>query len=270
MSENTRVPTTLVRAMGEDIEVDVPQRILKRAHFVTRGIASDGGIIVPEGINTTYFEQNPVVMLSHGWADAPFPVVGRSLGLTAADNGMDSVTQFADDPDGLGRQLAYLYGVNEDKAVYARGWSFSWDTQEFETWTLDHAKEYLGKDYDDNLVPPHVKRWDEVWVVLRCVMNEYSCVPLGADKMALSRAHKDKGIDLAGRWVANLDITEARAELTKLQQNIRNHETIFAIRKLTAKLQALSRDGAAAAERGDSAEVLHAVRDLVRLAKEKN
>jgi len=266
MPHKIEVPERLERAMGADIDVDVSKRILKRAVFVTRNIASDGGIVVPDGISVRFYETNPQVFLIHNRRatnGVTFPVVGRSLNLTRTDQGMESETQFADDPDGVGRQIAYLYGVNEDKEVYSRGWSFGWETLERETWTLDHAKQWLGKDWDEELVPDFAKRWDEVWVALRSQMNEYSVVPLGADKLSLSRAFEQKGIEIAGDMVARMDLTEAHHELESIRNKIATEE----VRRLTLGVQALLRDGAAAAKRGDSAAILAEIKELTKLAK---
>jgi hypothetical protein len=260
MGKHVQAPERLVRAMAGDVDVNVEKRILERAVFVTRNIASDGGIVVPDGIKVKFFEQNPVVLDRHARVDGKFPVIGRSLSLASTAEGMESRTQFADTESG--REIAYLYGVNEDKEVYARGWSYGWTTVEVETWTLAHAKEWLGADYDEDLVPTCVKRWDEVWVSLQSIMNEYSVVPLGADKKALSRAFEDKGVEAAGRWVAVMDLAEARQELARIKMQ----SAVEEVRNLTRHIEALSRDGAAAAGRGDSAAVLDEVRELVRLA----
>jgi len=255
-------PARLERVMNQTIDVDVDSRILKRALFVTRSIASDGGIVVPEGINVKFFEQNPVVLLRHG-RDGGFPVVGRSLNLKPTAEGMESETQFADTE--LGREIAYLYGVNQEKEVYARGWSFGWDTLEMETWTLEHAKAWLGSYYDEDVVPPAVKRWDEVWVALKSVMNEYSAVPLGADKKALSRAHSEHGIRIAGEMLTTMDLEDATTRLLELEKKEAISRERF--EKIERDIQALRRDGASAAARGDSEALVRELTDLTEMAR---
>lgn len=257
-----QIPARLVRAMSGKVEVDVTKRILKRALFVTRSIASDGGIVVPEGINVRHFETNPVVLLMHG-RGAEFPVIGRSLALKTVREGIESETQFADTE--LGREIAYLYGVNNDGEVYARGWSFGWDTTEMETWTLAHAKEWLGPDWDEDLVPPSARRWDEVWVALRSQLNEYSAVALGADKKALSRAYGEKGVRLAGELIADMDLTEAGRRLAVLETE--DAAMRKRIDKLERELQALRRDGTSAAARGDADALLKEIEALTQVAR---
>ena len=250
-----KAPDRIVRAMSDKVEVDVKARTLKRAVFVTRYIATDGGIVVPAGINVKPYTENPVVLSMHGQG-AGFPVVGRSLGLKATADGMESVTQFADTP--AGRELAYLYGVNDAGEVYARGWSFGWDNVAVETWTLDRALATIP-DQDPETIPAWVRRENAVWVAVKSVMNEYSAVPLGADRKALSRAWSG-GVDLAGRMIAALDLNDAQNELAAMRAKMECQQTV--IERLERDIQALRRDGTAAAARGDSAEVLNQVRRL--------
>lgn len=255
-------PKRLERSMAVSIEVDVKERILKRAQFVTRRIASDGGIVDPSGINVRFFQENPVVLMMHGRLGGGFPVVGRSISLKANALGMESETQFAD--TSMGRELAYLYGCNEKKEVYARGWSFGWDTTQMETWTLERAKSWLASDYDDAGVPEWVKRGNEVWVAVRSVMNEYSAVALGADKAALSRAFGG-GVRLAGELLTDMDLHEA----TRMLAEVRNEQNAerSRIEKLEHDIQALRGEGASAAARGDSEAIVRELDAWLRALK---
>jgi len=246
-----QAPKRLIRAMEEGVEVDVEKRVLSRAQFMTRKLATDGGIVVPSGVNTRFFEQNPVVLMMHGFTDQ-FPVVGRSLGLSATELGMESVTQFADTE--RGREMAYLYGVNAERQVYARGWSFGWDNVDLEWWSLDHAREWLGDDFDPETVPRHVQINQEVWVARRCIMNEYSAVALGADRDALSRAFSKANIRLAGELVSDMDLSAATGEVAELRKTVSADRA--RLDKLEKDIQALRGDGASAAARGDSEAVL--------------
>lgn len=256
------IPGRLFRVMDAKIEVDVAERILERAQFVTRRLAADGGIVMPEGIEVRFYQQNPVVLGRHGRCDdIRLPVVGRSLGLERNALGMVSRTQFADTD--VGRDYAYLYGVNEKSEVYARGWSFGWETTSREVWTLAAAKAWLGPDWDDALVPSEARRYDEVWVARASVMNEYSAVPVGADRAALSRAYMESGIRTAAEMVAAMDLQDARDELTRMRAMVDEGNT--RIGRLEQQMQALSRDGAAAAGRGDSAALLAEIDDLQEL-----
>lgn len=263
--QHVKPPERLVRAMAADVDVDVEQRILRRAMFMTRSLANDGGIVVPAGLSVRHFQENPVVLAMHGRTEQ-FPVVGRSLALRTVPLGMESETQFADTE--LGREIAYLYGVNERKEVYARAWSFGWDSTQVETWTLDRAKDWLGQDWDEELVPPAAKRWDEVWVATKSVLNEYSAVAVGADRKALSRAHTEQGIRLAGELVAEIDLGEASRKLAELERTQGLAEE--RILRLERDIQALRSDGASAAARRDSEAIAAELRELCAVAQGRN
>lgn len=256
------------RVMGADIEIDLQKRILSRAWITTRSLASDGGIILPEGINIAFYLPNPVVLARHGFSmeDPRSSVIGRSMSLTATKDGLQSATQFADTE--LGREYAYLYGVNEDKQPYSRGWSFGWTTLSVEFWNLETARAYVGPElWSEELVPPRVREGDRVWVATKSLMHEYSAVEIGADRNALTRAFREKGIRTAGQMLARMDLTEATCELLSLKS--RMLEETKQIEKLDQQIQALHRDDAEAAVRGDTSGILAEVRGLVELARRR-
>lgn len=261
-----KTPERLVRAMEGEIEVDLAGRILERAQIVTRRLAADGGIVLPDGISVRFFEKNPVVLARHGAdGDAHSPVIGRSLALARDARGIVSRTQFAD--TALGREYAYLYGVNEAREVYARGWSFGWTTVEAEFWPLEQARAFLREDWDEELVPAFARKNDEVWVARRSIMHEYSAVALGADKAALSRAWTEKNVRAAAQMLAAVELDEAVALAAALKGEIGAQEARLA--KLEADIQALRGEGAAAAVRRDSAALLEELRGLVAIASRK-
>lgn len=242
----------MIRMMATEIEVDVAQRILKRATIVTRGIASDGGIVDPAGIVVRFYQENPQVLAMHGFITGEHsPVIGRSLGLVPTAFGMESQTQFADTE--LGREYAYLYGVNEKKEVYSRGWSFGWNTTEIETWPLAKARAWLGADYNEDLLPRHVRERGEVWVAKKSVMNEYSAVAMPADRKALSRAMAD-GIRTAAALVSEIDLSAALAAIAELRETHLQDQARIA--RLEREVLALQGDGAGAALRGDTSAIL--------------
>ena len=258
------VPQRLLRMMREDPERDLANRIL-RARIMTRKLARDGGIVMPSGVVTRFYEENPVVLARHGLdQDRGSPVIGRSLGLTTDDDGIESVTQFAETD--LGREYAYLYGLSEKGEIYMRAWSFGWTTLDIQYWTLDRAKQWLGKDWEPDTIDYLIERWDEVWVAAASEMHEYSAVAVGADRDALSRAFSD-GVNAAGEIINGLDLREARAEILRLRGELGRRELVNELRDLHRQIQALSRDGAAAARRGDSAAILQEVRSLARIAR---
>jgi HAMP domain-containing protein len=262
--EKGDIPARLVRAAGGVPEIDLEQRTV-RAVVMTRLLARDGGIVMPGGIILRHYQANSVVLAMHGSGlDRNSPVIGRSLSLAVDPAGMTSLTQFAETD--LGREYAYLYGVNPKREVYMRGWSFAWRTIELD-W-LDHveAKAFLGRDWDDDAYA--ASPYERVWVARRSEMHEYSAVAVGADREALSRAYGD-GIRAAGEMVTEIDCREIAAELADVRDELNNFqgETKRIVQELEQQLKALRRDGAAAAARGDTAELRERLRDLVTIAR---
>lgn len=248
-----QIPERIVRLTAGTPTIDVPARTIQCV-IATRLLARDGGILMPEGIVTKYYEQNPVVQAMHGaGVDSHSPVIGRCLLMKKSAIGIEARTQFAETD--LGREYAYLYGCNPDKEVYMRAWSFGWRTIRQEWWTVDQARSYLGADWD----PVAAANLSEVWVAAESEMHEYSAVPIGADRAALSRAYSD-GIRVAGSLVSDLDLATASAQIAALKLS---QETERArLDQLSQDVLALRRDGAAAAARGDTAEVLNGLREL--------
>jgi len=245
--------------MTGEPEIDVAERTV-RAVIATRLLARDGGIILPDGIVTRFFEQNPVVQAQHGMSDElRSAVIGRSLGLKRDARGVESVTQFADTE--LGREYAYLYGVNEEKEIYMRGWSFGWRTLEMAFWSLKQAREFLAEDWNEDVVSGLMANLDEVWVAKRCEMTEYSAVAVGADREALSRAFGD-GVRTAGELITDMDLREATRLVGELRREVDHNNA--RIRKAERDIQALRGEGASAAARGDSEAIARELRGMVR------
>jgi hypothetical protein len=250
-------PVRLVRVANVNPEVDVKERTI-RSVVMTKTLARDGGIVIPDGIVTKYFEANPTVQALHGEGmSRNSPVIGRSLGLSLIPSGMESVTQFADTE--LGREYAYLYGVNENGEVYMRAWSFGWRSIERAYWTIDEARTYLGDLWDQEILSVFDQRMNEVWVSVRSEMFEYSAVAVGSDRNALTRAFND-GVRTAGDILQRLDLGEANQILRTLQTRFTGFES--RVNKIEKDLQALMRNGSAAALDGDSAGILDELKQI--------
>jgi hypothetical protein len=264
MSEQrTKPPAELIReAAPRAAEVDLPARTVRNT-VTTRRLARDGGIVVPEGIVTRFFEQNPVVKIRHGLAEDARPLVaGRALSLTRTRDGLDALTQFADNQ--LGREWGYLYGLNEGGEVYLRAFSFGWSTLEETVWDLEQARAYLGELWDEEAVSAFSRRYNEVWVATKSEMHEYSVVEVGADREALMRAWREGGVEAAAGIVSRIDLAAARADLDALKESHQASESRIA--RLEADMQALARNGKEAARPGNSSELRDELRELLRLA----
>jgi outer membrane murein-binding lipoprotein Lpp len=252
-------PEQLVRNIGGQPNIDLENRTVEFT-VCTRALARDGGIVIPEGIDTRFYETNPVVGIRHfmpGFESAHPLVAGRALSLVTDRRGLMSRCQFADTE--LGREWGYLYGLNEERTVYMRAVSFGWSIRKSANWTLDQARDFCGDLWDDAAVPAWCKHYDEVWVSLESEMHEYSLVEVGADRNALSRA-LGNGIRAAGEIMTHLDLTAARQEINQFKTE--NTELGSRMAKLEQDIQALSRDGADAAANGNSSAILTEIRTL--------
>ncbi len=250
------IPTRLIRMMPQPAVRDAASRTISGV-ISTRKIASDGGILDPEGIDLSAYRANSVVLASH--ISDPFPngrapVIGRSVALTRDSAGVWSQTQFADTE--LGREWAYLYGLNDEGEVYMRAWSIGWDDRRVEWLTHAQARAWLGDDYDDDIA----NRFEAIWLAAESEMTEYSPVAIGADRDALSRAAGKKNIRTAAGILADLDLNQAAHDLATLRAS--QTEINSRIERLEKSIQALRRDGPAAATRGDSADIANQIHNL--------
>ena len=255
-NHSIEIPARLVRVMGGTPNIDLEQRTIE-ATVATRLLARDGGILEPQGCITKAFAANPVVQAMHGFAPGgtgKFPVVGRCVAMKTDARGMVCQTQFAETD--LGREAAYLYGVNPKREVFMRAWSFGWNNLSMRWLTLAEARTLLGADWDEETVPAFCRRYDEVWIAERSEMLEYSAVPVGADREALSRAFGG-GVRLAGELIAGMDLRDAQAAITELRRDV---DLLKCDQKRIGKIEqdimALRGDGSAAAARGDTAGLL--------------
>lgn len=252
-----------VRAGGTPPDVDLEKRILRNATIATRRLADDGWIIMPEGIETEQFLKNPIVQARHGGGvrTTRSPVIGRVLALGRnADELYAQELQFADTE--LGREYAYLCGVNPEREVYMRSWSVAGDILERGAIGFNAARAALGGLWDENMAALVRQRQTQVNVAQRFLMNEFSSVPKGADHGALTRASA-AGIRTAGEILTAMDLSAAQSELAALRQEGLARDERLA--KLEREIQALRGEGASAAARRDSEAILAEVRGL-RLA----
>jgi hypothetical protein len=262
--EVLRMATDAARA---PLEIDLERRVVRGA-IGTDGIADDGAVILLAGVDFSRYLQNPVVCARHaragmaqdGGGDARPQVIGRCLGIAVAGGEIVAETQFADTP--LGAEWGWLYGINPAREVYMRAWSMRAEIVESETWGMDRLRRHLGTRFDEGRLPSDVRRTRTALAVLRSDFLEYSCVEIGGDRAALTRAHGD-GCALAGELVLRMDLTEARAalaaqgrEMDVLRERVRGIEELVR-----------GRDGRAAATPNDTALILdrlHSLREQMR------
>jgi len=253
-------------------DIDLARRVLRNAVFNTTGLATDGMIILPKGIEFEGYMKNPIVACRHiiqpeGAAPAndhdPI-VIGRTLAMHATDQELvaDEV-QFADSE--LGRQYAYLYGVNDKREPYMRAWSIEANRLESSHASFDQARRIAGAHWDENIAARVMRRQKDVPVWMRSSLYAVAAGAVGADRGALTRAF-GAGVILAGELVARMDLEDAGESLAEVKVTLKDYAARIA--NLEGQIQALRGDGASAAARGDSEAVLSEVRDLLRIAKQ--
>jgi len=233
------------------VDVDVERRLLRSARIASRDLAEDGMVVLPDGIAVAEFAKNPQVLESHR-----APAVGRSLEQSINGDFLFATTEFAD--TARGREYAYLYGVNADRRTYMRAWSVRADVLAAKPVDWASVTSYARKVPGD--IAARMRRQGvRPVVVQQSLLREYSVVALGADREALTRA-VGGGVALAGELLTNMDLEEARRGLDELRQS--NATLAGRLDALEREIEALRSDGAAAAVRGDSAEILAKVTAL--------
>lgn len=259
----------IIRAMQGEPDVDVPQRILRGARIATRRLASDGWMIDPMGMDMSYYARNPQVLAMHGAGSinsVHSPVIGRSLGVERAADGLIAATQFADTD--LGREYAYLYGVNPEKQVFMRGWSINVEIMDKMFLNHAEAKIWMGAGWDDEMDRMAEGMQSEgrrIGLAKKTRMKEYSAVAHGADREALTRAWSEKGVRSACEMIARLDLLESAAALVDLKRMLETDRK--RLDQLERDYQALRGEGAEAAARGDSSALANELKALLRVAR---
>lgn len=264
----------LVRTMGTVPDMDIENRILNNVVVATEQLASDGMIILAAGIDLSDFLLNPTVTAKHGWSnDGKSTSIAAALNIGVKNRELISAVQFADTM--LGRDYAYLYGLNPKKEVYMRGWSIEGPIVTSEDWDFARAKQYLGKDWNETTAAL-IGRWATViHVATKMLMKTFSAVEVGADRAALTRAYGD-GVKTAGEIISRVDLDTAARQIKDLQDQLTTLKTQsekeflrLELASLIEQAQALGSDGAAAAARGDTAELLSELNALNEIMKQK-
>jgi hypothetical protein len=271
MTMNIQREMTFVRTYAGTPDVDLAQRIIRNVCIATIGLASDGWIILPSGIDVKNYSANPVVTSRHlaGSPDAlqvndGSPVViARCLGLLrTSDELIAEAIQFADTRQG--RDYAYLYGVNNSgpdgkPEVYMRAWSIEGPVLNRTEISFERARELSGQYWDDATAARVRKLQKKVFVAGDMTLAAFAAVVVGADKNALSRAAA-QGVETAGEIVARMDLDAAGGELADLKKLVGDQNAKIA--RLEQEIQALRSEGASAAAQRDSEAVLQALREM--------
>jgi len=271
MKKMTMQPKRFIQTAAQrPVECDVEQRILRSVIFASTGVASDGWIILPGGINLERFEKNPIITDRHFKAapgqPSPEPVViGSAIDLQHGQTELAGGVRFAD--TALGRDYAYLCGINPDRTPHMRGWSVEGPVLESQHVDWSAARKISAQYWDEALAERLQDRTAQVHVATRFELTNVAACALGADRSALTRACS-AGVAVAGELLARMDLEAAGDTLSILRNEMAGQQA--RLDKLEEDILALRRDGAAAAARGDTADVLAELRAMrMRLTQEK-
>jgi hypothetical protein len=261
-----------ITALNRPVDCDVEKRTLRGAVFSTTGLASDGMIVLPMGIDLARFNGNPVItdrhMVAMG-ADGKQAardafVIANAVSLEQSDTELRAPEiRFVDTQ--IGRDYAHLYGVNAEKQAAMRAWSVELPVLETKRVSWEDARAISAQYWDEPLAE-RMRKLPCILVAVRSELKSVAAVPVGADRGALTRA-AGEGCATAGLILARLDLGEADREIETLRMDLAGHDA--RLEKLEEDILALRRDGAAAAARGDTAEVLETLRAMRAEAEEK-
>jgi hypothetical protein len=249
------------------VDVDVEKRIVRGAVFATSGLASDGWIILPEGMALERFRRAPLVLARHltgGEQGTRSLVVGNALSMTASATELTAEVQFADTADG--RDYAWLYGCNQERQPFMRAWSVEGPILERGTASWAEARKLTGEYWDETAAELLRRTLTTVAVAVRFELTAVAAVAAGADRNALTRAF-DAGNATAGAILSKMDLDAAREELAAFKARWEDADKRIA--RLEADLQALRGEGASAAARGDSEAICAELRSLTALLKQR-
>lgn len=253
---------TFFTAVNRPVDADVENLILHNACFATTGVASDGWIILTEGIRLERFMGNAVVTRAH--VNDARPDQERPLVIANADALRDEGGALLGDVRfaQTAWDWAYLYGCNPDHRAFLRGWSIEGPIVAKQTVTWEQARKLSGAYWDEALTNRLRTRQRTVEVATEFELTAIAAVTLGADRNALTRA-MGEGVTAAGEVLARMDLDAAGTGLDALKTKL--SETDGKIARLEKEIQALRGEGASAAARGDSEAVLNEVREILGL-----
>ena len=270
-----------VMASEKKPDVDVGRRILRNACIGTTALATDGMIMIPGGMETAGYMQNSIVTCRHLAmpagditvvpVDSNPIVIARTIAMSNSDDAAIAEVQFADTK--LGREYAYLYGVNNSGAngepeTYMRAWSIESSIRETKSATFDQARRISGQYWDDAIAERvrsakiRMKEPLMISVITRSVLNAFAAVALGADRSALTRAFST-GVEVAGEMLVRIDLSTAQSELAEIKNVVDGQGAVIA--RLEQDIKALRGEVASAAARGDSEALLEEIRSLNKL-----
>lgn len=245
------------------VDCDLEKRILRACVFATTGLASDGWIVLPGGMALERFNRQPLVTSRHvqlpegAVADGEAIAIARALNLTVSDFELTAEVQFADTE--LGREYAFLFGINPERIPYMRSWSIEGPVLDKRALTWPEARTLSAQYWDETLAERMRGRCARPMVATRYELSNVAAVALGADRNALTRA-AGLGNNAAQDWLARLDLETSSTELEELKREL--SETSARLARLEREHKALVGEVASAARQRNAEAVLAEIREL--------
>lgn len=175
MPEETKPNDEMLhKAMSTDVEVDEDERAVAGV-ICSLALDRDGEVVMPDGVDMTEFEKNPVVMFNHSYFNGP---VGKCVGCTRDRKKIVAKTVFAKRPEGHPANLEWFPDtlLSLYKQGIMKGFSIGFKVVEGRA----------ANDADVAKWGPGCRR-----VFSKIKVFEYSCVPIPANQDALAKAvHK--------------------------------------------------------------------------------
>lgn len=155
----------------------------------TNDLDRDGEILIPEGIDRTQYERNPVVLWAHDYNHVP---VGRCLWIKQVERSLKAKTLYADRPVKHEGEWFPDVCFSLVQQQVLKGKSVGY---------LELAKrrpsEQEKKDF------PELEQ--ATWIVERALLLEYSVVPVPCNQAAIVEAVA-KGLALSDEWLKRLGL----------------------------------------------------------------
>lgn len=250
-------------------EIDLEKRILRGVVAMTDKLATDGAIVLMPGLDTKErYEANPIVQAKHaraGDSSARADVIGRAIEMAKGEHDLVFTVQFADTE--LGREYAYLYGVNAERQAFMRAWSGGFNVRASDFLSASTARAQYAAQWDDavfDALPSYAG--DRIEIVTRSSLSEFSAVGRGADKAALTRALRG-GCGAAGDVLAAQDFDNLQEMLIRAMTASVSAAWQRDLKDFERRLLALEGKGAAAALQGDTAVLRAELESLIHMVR---
>src|SRR5262249_48189447 len=155
--------------------------------ITTDTIDRDGEVVIPSGIDLTFYRRSPVVMWSHKY---DLPPIAKNLWVKQDAHGLLAETQFATTE--RGREAWELY-----KGGFLSGWSIGF--------LPSRESGYYGPPSQKELAERPDRRGAKA-IVRKSELVEYSAAPIPCNPTALSRAIQNGVLNMSAKTLEELGV----------------------------------------------------------------